>query len=117
LATGAKAGRQLKRVTKTLTSITKRKVTLTLKLTKVAKRALADKGKLKIRVEAVYTPTGGPPGSKTRRARVAALPSQLAAWRVGEPGLYSPPEPFSHRLRVLRGGHRPAFFSAASRWE
>ena len=39
-----------------------------LKLTKAARRKLADKGKLKVRVKAIYMPTGGPPGSKTAKA-------------------------------------------------
>jgi hypothetical protein len=65
LAAAARSSRQLKRVTRTLTSTTTQQVTLTLKLTKAAKRNLADKGRLKVRVKAVYTPTGGPPGSKT----------------------------------------------------
>jgi hypothetical protein len=72
LATAAKSGRQLKRVTKTLTSTNKQRVTLTLKLTEAAKRKLADKGRLKVRLKAVYTPTGGPPGAKTAKATLKA---------------------------------------------
>lgn len=72
LATAAKSTRQLKRVTKTLTSTTTQQVTLTLKLTKAAKRNLADKARLKVRVKAVCTPTGGPPGSKTVKATLKA---------------------------------------------
>lgn len=72
LATAAKSRRQLKRVTKTLTSTTKQRVTLTLNLTKAAKSKLADEGRLKVRVKAVYTPTGGPPGSKTAKATLKA---------------------------------------------
>ena len=72
LATAAKSRRQLKRVTKTLTSTTKQRVTLTLKLTKAAKRKLTQKGKLKVRVKAVYTPTGGPPGARTAKATLKA---------------------------------------------
>jgi hypothetical protein len=65
-------------------------------------------------------PTGGvrPPtvGSAMRARALEARPAPvLRGLREREPGLYSPPEPFSHRSRVLRGGHRPAFFSAASR--
>lgn len=72
LATTAKSRRQLKRVTKTLTSTTRHQVTLTLKLTKTAKAKLAQEGRLKVRVKAVYTPTGGPPGAKTAKATLKA---------------------------------------------
>ena len=51
-----------------MTSTTQQQVTLTMKLTKAAKRKLTGKGKLKVRVKAVYTPTGGPPGSTTAKA-------------------------------------------------
>ena len=47
LAKAAKSRRQLKRVTRNLTSTTKQKVTLTLKLTKAAQRKLAENGNLK----------------------------------------------------------------------
>jgi hypothetical protein len=60
----------LKTVTKTLTSTSPQQVVLTLKLTKAAKQKLALKGKLKLKVKAVYTPVGGPPGSQTKRTKL-----------------------------------------------
>jgi hypothetical protein len=60
-ALAAAAKKSLNAVTTTLTVKTKQQVTLTLKLTKSAKRKLAQKGKLKTQVKAVYTPPGGPP--------------------------------------------------------
>jgi hypothetical protein len=45
-------------------------VTLAVKLTKSAKRKLATKGKLKLKVKAVYTPVGGPPGSQIQKKKL-----------------------------------------------
>jgi hypothetical protein len=53
-----------------VTATSKQRVTLTLKLTKSAKRKLAEKGKLKTQVKVVYTPTGGPAGAATRKIKL-----------------------------------------------
>jgi hypothetical protein len=66
----ATAAKNLKPVTQTLTSTRSHTVTLTLKLTKSAKRKLADKDKLKLQVKLVYTPLGGPPGSRQKKAKL-----------------------------------------------
>jgi hypothetical protein len=66
LASAAKK-KSLKAVTRTLTATTKQQLKLTLKLTKSAIAKLGDVGKLKLRVKAVYTPVGGPPGSQTKK--------------------------------------------------
>jgi hypothetical protein len=66
----ASAKTSLKPVTQALTAKTQQQVTLTLKLSKSAKRKLADKGKLKLQVKLSYTPTGGPAGSQTAKAKL-----------------------------------------------
>ncbi len=66
----AAAKTSLKPVTRTLTSTTQQQVALTLKLTKSAKRELAEKGKLKAQVKVVYTPPGGPAGSQTGKVKL-----------------------------------------------
>jgi hypothetical protein len=66
----AAAAKSLKPVTQTLTSTRSQTVNLTLKLTKSAKRKLADKEKLKLQVKLVYTPPGGPPGSQQKKAKL-----------------------------------------------
>lgn len=43
---------------------------LTLKLTKAGIGKLVDVGKLKLKVKAVYTPVGGPPGSQTKKTKL-----------------------------------------------
>jgi hypothetical protein len=60
----------LKAVTQALTSKTTQQVALTLKLTKSAIGKLNDAGKLKLKVKAVYTPVGGPPGSQTKKKKL-----------------------------------------------
>jgi hypothetical protein len=69
-ALAGKAAKNLKAVTRTLTATTKQKLKLTLKLTKSTIGKLEDRGKLKLKVKAVYTPTGGPPGSQTKKAKL-----------------------------------------------
>jgi hypothetical protein len=71
-AVAGKAAKSLKAVTRTLTAITRHQVKLTLKLTKSAIGQLDDAGKLKLRVRAVYTPTGGPPGSQTKKKKLTS---------------------------------------------
>jgi hypothetical protein len=66
----AAAKKSLKAVTKTLTATTKQQLKLTLKLTQSAIGQLEDSGKLKLKVKAVYTPVGGPPGSQTKRTKL-----------------------------------------------
>jgi hypothetical protein len=66
----AAAKKSLKAVTKTLTATTKQQLKLTLKLTKSAIGRLEDSGKLKLKLKAVYTPVGGPPGSQTKKAKL-----------------------------------------------
>ena len=66
----AAAKKSLKAVTKSLTATTKQQLKLTLKLTKSAIGQLDDAGKLKLKVKAVYTPVGGPPGSQTKKAKL-----------------------------------------------
>ncbi len=66
----AAAKKSLKAVTKTLTATTKQQVVLTLKLTKSAIGKLDEAGKLKVKVKAVYTPVGGPPGSQTKKTKL-----------------------------------------------
>jgi hypothetical protein len=69
-ALAGKAAKSLKAVTRNLTVTTKQKVKMTLKLTKSAIGRLRDTGKLKLKVKAVYTPTGGPPGSQTKKKKL-----------------------------------------------
>jgi hypothetical protein len=69
LASAAKK-KSLRAVTRTLTATTKQQLKLTLKLTKSAIAKLETAGKLKLKVKAVYTPTGGPPGSQTKKAKL-----------------------------------------------
>jgi hypothetical protein len=66
----AAAKKTLKPKSLNLTAITKQQLTLKLKLTKSAIRKLDDKGKLKLKVKAVYTPSGGPPGSQTKKKKL-----------------------------------------------
>jgi hypothetical protein len=54
----------VRQVIRTLTATTRQQ----LKLTKSAVAKLEDAGKLKLK--AVYTPTGGPPGSQTKKAKL-----------------------------------------------
>jgi hypothetical protein len=65
---------RLKPVTQILTSTSSQQIVLTLKLTKSAKRKLADKGKLKVQVQVVYTPPGGPPGSRSTKTKLKSAP-------------------------------------------
>jgi hypothetical protein len=57
-----------KRTTETVTGT--HGVSLTLKLTKAAAKKLNSSGKLKVKVEAVYTPPGGPPGSSIKKTKL-----------------------------------------------
>ena len=66
----ASASTNLKPVTQTISSTAKKQITLTLKLTKPAKKKLANKGKLKTRVKVVYTPTGGPAASQSAKVKL-----------------------------------------------
>lgn len=66
----ASGSKTLKAVSQTITATSKQQVTLTLKLTKSAKKKLANKGKLKTKVKAVYTPTGGPAASQTAKVKL-----------------------------------------------
>jgi hypothetical protein len=66
----ASAKRSLKPVTETLTSTTYQQAVLTLKLTKSAKRKLAEKAKLKASVKVLYRPPGGPAVSQTRKVNL-----------------------------------------------
>jgi hypothetical protein len=71
-ATLASASRKasLKAISETITATSRQQVSLTLKLTKSAKRKLAEKGKLKAQVKVVYTPIGGPGASQTRKVKL-----------------------------------------------
>jgi hypothetical protein len=69
LASAAKK-KTLKAVTQTITSTQTEQVVLTLKLTKSAVAKLHRTDKLKVKVKAVYTPTGGPPGSATAKKKL-----------------------------------------------
>jgi hypothetical protein len=71
-ALAGKAAKSLKAVTKALTATTTQRVNLTLKLTKSAIGQLEDAGKLKLKVKAVYTPAGGPPGSQTKKRKLSS---------------------------------------------
>jgi hypothetical protein len=66
----AAAKKTVKAVSQTITATTAQQLKLTLKLTRSAKAKLADKGKLKVKVKAVYTPTGGPSGSVTAKKKL-----------------------------------------------
>jgi hypothetical protein len=66
----ASAKKSLKPVTETLTSTTYQQALLTLKLTKSAKRKLAEKRKLKAKVKVLYRPPGGPAVSQTRQVNL-----------------------------------------------
>jgi hypothetical protein len=69
-ALAGKAAKSLKVVQRNLTATTKQRVTLKVKLTKSAIGQLVDVGKLKLKVKAVYTPPGGPPGSQTKQKKL-----------------------------------------------
>jgi hypothetical protein len=69
-ALASAAAKRLKPVTTTLTATTKQQLKLTLKLTKSAIGKLENAGKLKLKVKAVYTPVGGPPGSQTKKTKL-----------------------------------------------
>jgi hypothetical protein len=60
----------LKAVSKIISSTPQQQVTLVLKLTKSAKKKLADKGKLKTQVKVVYTPPGGPSSSQVGKVKL-----------------------------------------------
>jgi hypothetical protein len=64
------SAKSLKTVTRNLTGTTRQTVKLTVKLTKSAIGKLEDKGKLKLKVKAVYTPSGGPPASDTEKKKL-----------------------------------------------
>jgi len=66
----SRSAKSLKAVTRTITGNTEQQLRLTLKLTKSAIGKLVDSGKLKLKVKAVYTPVGGPPGSQTKKAKL-----------------------------------------------
>lgn len=66
----ASGGTTLKAVSQTITSTSPQQVTLTLKLTKSAKKKLAETGKLKANVKVVYMPVGGPAGSQTGKVKL-----------------------------------------------
>jgi hypothetical protein len=70
LASKAAKAKSLKPVSTALTAITKQQLRLTLKLTKSAIARLGDAGKLKLKVKAVYTPTGGVAGSQTKKTKL-----------------------------------------------
>jgi hypothetical protein len=65
------AGKQsIRPQTRTLTANTKQQVALILNLTKSARRKLAEKGKLKVRMELAYTPPGGSAGSQPGKVKL-----------------------------------------------
>ena len=66
----ASAKTSLKPATETLTSTTYQQAVLTLKLTKSAKRNLAEKGRLKTKVKVLYRPPGGPAFSRTSKVKL-----------------------------------------------
>jgi hypothetical protein len=66
----ASGGTSLKAVSQAITATSRQQLILTLKLTKSARKKLASKGRLKTQVKVVYTPTGGPPGSQTRKVKL-----------------------------------------------
>ena len=69
-ALASASAKSLKAVTRTITGNSKQQLRLTLKLTKSAIGKLVDSGKLKLKVKAVYTPVGGPPGSQTKKTKL-----------------------------------------------
>jgi hypothetical protein len=69
-ALASAAAKTLKAKSKTLTENSKQQLKLTLKLTKSAIGKLEDAGALKLKVKAVYTPLGGPPGSQTKTKKL-----------------------------------------------
>jgi hypothetical protein len=69
-ALASAAAKNLKAKSKTLTGTSKQQLKLTLKLTKSAIGKLEDAGALKLKVKAVYTPVGGPPGSQTKKKKL-----------------------------------------------
>ena len=62
--------RKLKAKTTTETVTGRHQVSLTLKLTKATATRLKTRGGLKVKVTAVYTPPGGPPGSQTTKKKL-----------------------------------------------
>jgi hypothetical protein len=69
-ALASASAKSLKAVTTTVNGTTKQQVKLTVKLTKSAIGKLKNSGKLKLKVKAVYTPAGGPPGSATKKKKL-----------------------------------------------
>ena len=68
-ATSAKA-KTVKAKTTSVTATSPQQLTLPLKLTKSAIGRLANNGKLKVKVQAVYTPPGGPPGTSAAKKKL-----------------------------------------------
>jgi hypothetical protein len=64
------SAKSLKAQTRALTAVTEQTLKLTLKLTPSARSKLGDKGTLKVKVKAVYTPAGGPPGSALKKKKL-----------------------------------------------
>jgi hypothetical protein len=56
----------------TVTATTRQLLSLTLELTKSARSQLTDRGKLKLKLRALYTPPGGSPGSATKKQKLKA---------------------------------------------
>jgi hypothetical protein len=69
-ALAAAAANSVKPISQTLSAKTRQQLTLTLKLTKSANRKLAKKGRLKLQVKLVYTPTGGPAASQAGKVKL-----------------------------------------------
>jgi hypothetical protein len=69
-ALASAAAKSLKAKSKILTVTSKQQLKLTLKLTRSAIGKLEDAGALKLKVKAVYTPVGGPPGSQTKKKKL-----------------------------------------------
>ena len=69
-ALASTSAKSLKAVTTTVTATNRTTVVLTLKLTKSSIGKLAGSGKLKLKVKAVYTPVGGPPGSSVKKKKL-----------------------------------------------
>jgi hypothetical protein len=68
LASAAK--KTVKAVSAAVTATTAQQLKLTLKLTKSASGQLAKAGKLKLKVKAVFTPSGGPAGSTIKKKKL-----------------------------------------------
>jgi hypothetical protein len=72
LRVGSKGKMGVKPASRTVTNPTPQGLAFSLKLKKAARQALADTGKLKLKLQALYAPPGSPAGTTPRKAKLKA---------------------------------------------